>query len=105
MRYNAVYIGRQIPVNRTNVLSSMFSTEVQFFFCSESKAVALYLGVDGFGVRSGDNLASQWFLVATLIFSRQMPRQYLKLNQHLPFQRPTNLISLFSSNTSKPGQL
>jgi hypothetical protein len=80
----------------------MFSSEDQFVY-SESKAVALYLGAEGFGFRSGDNLVSQWFLVAILIFSRQMPGQYLKLDQHLPFQRPANLISLLSSN--KPSQV
>ena len=70
----------------------MFSTQEQFVY-SESKAVvAMSLGGEGFDFRSGDNLASQGFLMAFLIFSRQMPGQYLKLDQHLPFPRPDHFV-------------
>jgi len=98
LRCNAVYFGRQIPVKWSS-LSLMFSIEEQFVY-SESKAVALYLGFEGFGFRSRDNLASQRFLMAFPIFSRQMPGQYLQLNKHLPFPRPAHFISLFTCNKS-----
>jgi len=73
----------------------MFSNEEQFVY-SEPKAVALNLGDECFGFRSRDNLAFP-------IFSRQMPGQYLQLDQHLPFPRPAHFISLFTCN--KPSQL
>jgi len=97
LQCNAVYFGRQMIVKWSSVLSSMFSIEEQFVY-SESKAVNLCLGVEGFGFRSGDNLPSQRFLMAFPIFSRQMSGQYLQLDQHLPFPRPAHFISLFTCN-------